>query len=72
MPHDLVIRGGMVVDGTGAPATIADVAIDGDLVVEVGRNQLTVFVNGEYETLTCKPGSVKWHSDKILTSMAGA
>lgn len=41
------------------------------LVVEVGRNQLTVFVNGEYETLVCKPGSVKWHSDKILTSMAG-
>jgi len=41
------------------------------LVIEVGRNQLTVFVDGSYETLTCKPGSVRWFSDKILTSMAG-
>ena len=28
MGHDLVIRGGRVVDGTGAPAATADVAID--------------------------------------------
>ena len=35
--HDLVIRGGRVVDGTGAPARTADVAIDGDQIVEVGR-----------------------------------
>tara|TARA_R110002110_G_scaffold382962_1_gene594269 strand:+ start:167 stop:682 length:516 start_codon:yes stop_codon:yes gene_type:complete len=41
------------------------------LVVETGRNQLTVFVNGSYETLTVKPGSVKWFSDKILSNMAG-
>jgi N-acyl-D-amino-acid deacylase len=35
--HDLVIRGGRVVDGTGVPARTADVAIDGDQIVEVGR-----------------------------------
>ena len=35
--HDLVIRNGPVVDGTGAPARVADVAIDGDRVVAVGR-----------------------------------
>ena len=35
--HDLVIRGGTVVDGTGAPARTADVAISGGLVTEVGR-----------------------------------
>ncbi len=34
--HDLVIRNGTVVDGTGAPAVRADVAIDGDRVVAVG------------------------------------
>lgn len=33
---DLVIRGGTVVDGTGAPARTADVAIDGDRIVAVG------------------------------------
>jgi N-acyl-D-aspartate/D-glutamate deacylase len=34
--HELVIRGASVVDGTGAPARIADVAIDGELITEVG------------------------------------
>ena len=33
---DLVIRGGQVVDGTGAPARAADVAIAGDTIVAVG------------------------------------
>jgi len=35
--HDLVIRGGLVVDGTGAEGRTADVAIDDGLVTEVGR-----------------------------------
>jgi N-acyl-D-aspartate/D-glutamate deacylase len=34
--HDLVIRGGTVVDGTGAPAHQADVAIDGGVITAVG------------------------------------
>jgi N-acyl-D-aspartate/D-glutamate deacylase len=34
--HDVVIRGGTVVDGTGAPGRPADVAIDGDRIVEIG------------------------------------
>ena len=34
--HDLVIRGGKVVDGTGAVARTADVAIDGVEIVAVG------------------------------------
>ena len=36
MTHSLVIRGGTVVDGTGAPARRADVAIDGDTIAEIG------------------------------------
>jgi N-acyl-D-aspartate/D-glutamate deacylase len=36
MVHDLVIRGGTVVDGTGAAARTADVAIDGGVITEVG------------------------------------
>ena len=35
--HDLVIRGGTVIDGTGAPRRTADVAIDDGRVAEVGR-----------------------------------
>lgn len=34
--HDIVIRGGTIVDGTGAPAAAGDVAIDGDRIVQVG------------------------------------
>jgi N-acyl-D-aspartate/D-glutamate deacylase len=34
--HDLVIRGGTVVDGTGAPRQTADVAIESDRIVAVG------------------------------------
>jgi N-acyl-D-amino-acid deacylase len=34
--HDVVIRGGTVVDGTRAPGRPADVAIDGDRIVEIG------------------------------------
>jgi N-acyl-D-amino-acid deacylase len=35
--HDLVIRGGTVYDGTGAPGVVADVAVKGDSVVAVGK-----------------------------------
>ena len=34
--HDLIIRGGTVIDGSGTPARPADVAIDGGLISEVG------------------------------------
>jgi N-acyl-D-amino-acid deacylase len=36
--HDLVIRGGTLVDGTGAEKRKADVAIDGDRIVAVGND----------------------------------
>ena len=35
--HDLVIRGGTVVDGTGAPRFVADVAVDGGIITAVGQ-----------------------------------
>ena len=34
--HDLIVRGGTVVDGTGAPAISADVAVDDGRITEVG------------------------------------
>lgn len=34
--HDLVLRNGLVIDGTGAPPLRADVAITGDRIAAVG------------------------------------
>ena len=36
MAHDIVIRGGTIVDGTGNGAYTGDIAIDGDMISEVG------------------------------------
>ncbi|MBI3063913.1 MAG: amidohydrolase family protein [Deltaproteobacteria bacterium] len=38
MAHDLVIRNGMVIDGTGSPGYEADVAIDGEEIAVIGKN----------------------------------
>ena len=35
--HDLVIRGGTVVDGTGAPRFVADIAVDGGIITAMGQ-----------------------------------
>src|SRR5436305_5124791 len=34
--HDIVIRGGSIIDGTGAPAVTGDLAIEDDKIVAVG------------------------------------
>ena len=36
MEFDIVIRGGTVVDGTGAPGFQADVAINGGMIAAIG------------------------------------
>lgn len=36
MTADIVLRGGLVIDGTGGPARIADVAVTGNVISEVG------------------------------------
>ena len=59
---DLLIRGGTLVDGTGAPARKADVAIEGDRIVAVGTNlgeaERTVDATG----LLVTPGWVDIHT----------
>src|SRR4051794_36483543 len=58
--HDLVIRGGIVVDGTGAAPVVADVAIDGDAITavgEVGEGREVVEAAGRVVT----PGFVDIH-----------
>ncbi len=61
--HDLLIRGGTVVDGTGAPATTADVVVDGGRISGVGSHhgeaaRRTVDADG----LLVTPGWVDVHT----------
>jgi N-acyl-D-amino-acid deacylase len=60
--HDLVIRNGKVVDGSGGPARHADIAIDGERIVEVGdvtgQGRREIDADGQLVT----PGFVDIHT----------
>jgi len=60
--HDLVIRNGLLVDGTGAPPRQADVAVDGDRIVEVGKvdGSATRTIDADGRVVT--PGWVDIHT----------
>src|SRR4029077_17740380 len=60
--HDVVIRGGTVVDGTGAPARTADVAIDGGVITAVGRVDATADRTIDADGLLVTPGFVDIHA----------
>jgi len=38
------------------------------IVTAVERNQVTIFTNGKIKTIVCRPGQVRWHSDKVLAN----
>ena len=59
--HDLVIRGGTVIDGTGAEPRTADVAVDGDRITEVGRVDGTGRRELSADGLLVTPGIVDIH-----------
>src|SRR5580658_10326373 len=59
---DLVIRGGTVIDGTGAPARRADVGVDGGRVVAVGDVDDGASTVIEADGLYVAPGFVDLHT----------
>ena len=71
--HDLVIRGGTIVDGTGAPSFVGDVAIKDGVIVAVGGNlgpgkqtidaTGTIVTPGFVDTHTHYDGQVTWDSE---------
>jgi N-acyl-D-aspartate/D-glutamate deacylase len=60
--HDLVIRAGTVVDGTGAAPRTADVAVDGDRIVDVGRVSTKGKRELDADGLLVTPGFVDLHT----------
>ena len=79
--HDLVIRNGKVVDGTGAPARTADVAIDGQRisivgeVTDTGREEIDargqLVTPGFVDIHTHYDGQVVWDSELSPSSWHG-
>ncbi|QXC60792.1 amidohydrolase family protein [Aquihabitans sp. G128] len=60
--HDLVIRGGTVIDGTGAPRRTADVAIDGGTITAVGQVDAPGTEELDAGGLLVTPGFVDIHA----------
>ena len=60
--YDLVLRGGTVVDGTGAPRFIADVAIRGDRIVRVAERLGPGAVELDATGLVVAPGFIDNHA----------
>jgi N-acyl-D-aspartate/D-glutamate deacylase len=60
--HDLVIRGGSVVDGTGAPARTADVAVTDGVITQVGRVDGLTRQELDADGLVVTPGFVDVHT----------
>ncbi len=62
-PYDVILRHGTLIDGTGAPRRVADVAISGDRIVRVGnlakaRARTEIDIRG----LIVAPGFINLHS----------
>jgi len=60
--RDLVIRNGLVVDGTGKPGYVADVAVEGGRIVEVGRSLGDAREHINADGLVVTPGWVDIHT----------
>ena len=60
--HDLVIRSGNVVDGSGGPARTADIAIDGGVITEVGAVSGTGRREVDADGALVTPGYVDIHT----------
>ena len=60
--HDLVIRGGSIIDGTGAEAFTGDIAIDNGVLSEVGGKAGPGTREVQADGLLVTPGWVEMHT----------
>ena len=62
MSYDLLIKNGTVVDGTGSPRRVADVAIKGDVIAEIGKIKDGAAKTIDADGLIVAPGFVDPHT----------
>lgn len=69
MTHDVVIKNGTLIDGTGKPAFEADVAIAGGRIAEIGELQATGAEEIDASGLFVSPGFIDVNSHSAYTLM---
>src|SRR5262245_12240452 len=62
MGYDIAIRGGMLVDGTGAPAVRADLGIENGMITAIGKLDGRAKREIDAEGMTVAPGFVDIHT----------
>ena len=62
MAYDLVVKNGLLVDGTGAPARRADVAVAGGTIAEIGRVTAGAATTIDADGLVVAPGFIDPHT----------
>jgi N-acyl-D-amino-acid deacylase len=62
MPFDFVFRDAIVVDGTGADRFVADVAVEGDQVAEIGTVTGSALIEIDASGLVLAPGFIDVHT----------
>jgi N-acyl-D-amino-acid deacylase len=60
--YDLIVQGGTVIDGTGAPGRRADVAVRGDRIIAIGKISGSAAVTINAHGLTVAPGFIDMHN----------
>src|SRR5579884_191792 len=62
MPHDLLIKGGAIVDGTGAPRFTADLAVSRGRITAIGRLEGAARRTIDADGLVVAPGFIDPHT----------
>jgi len=67
--YDVLLRGGTVIDGTGAPGVVTDLAIRGDRIATIGKIDGEAALTIDASGLMVTPGFIDMHSHSDETRL---